>query len=76
MSIEQLENEVFALPKESQTVLIARLLARLGESAEINSGVATLWAEEAEQRDRQLDDTQNLGLPAEEVFQRVRSSLQ
>jgi Putative addiction module component len=76
MTIEQLENEVFALPKDSQTALIARLLARLGENAEINSDMANTWAEEAEQRDRQLDEAQNPGIPAEDVFRRVRESLQ
>jgi hypothetical protein len=35
MTLDQLENEILALPKESQTAILSRLLARLGEDAEL-----------------------------------------
>jgi hypothetical protein len=74
MTLDQLENEILALPKESQTALLARLLDRLGEDADIDSDMANIWAVEAEERDRQLDGEHRLEIPAEDVFRRVRES--
>jgi hypothetical protein len=54
MTLDQLEQEVLALPKELQAALIARLLARLGNDAAIDSEIVETWAEEAEECDRQV----------------------
>lgn len=75
MSLEQLEAEVLALPKDSQVILLARLLEHLGQTNEIDREVATVWIEEAEKRDEAMN-AQVVGIPAEEVFQRIRASLQ
>jgi hypothetical protein len=76
MTIESLEAEVLLLPKQSQATLLARMLERLGQSNEIDQEVASVWAEEAELRDRSMDNDETAGIPAEQVFQRVRTSLQ
>lgn len=76
MTLEQLEAEVLALPKDSQVILLARLLERLGQDSEIDREVTASWVEEAEKRDEVMNTNQVAGIPAEEVFQRVRASLQ
>ena len=51
MTIENLEAEVMALPKDSQAILLSRLLKHLGQSGEIDPEVASIWSEEAQMRD-------------------------
>jgi len=75
MTLENLEAEVLLLPRDSQAELLARLLQHLGRSNEIDREVASIWGEEAELRDRAMDDNQVTGIPAEQVFQRIRASL-
>jgi Putative addiction module component len=76
MTLENLEAAVLLLPKQSQATLLARMLERLGQSTEIDQEVASAWVEEAELRDRAMDNGQVAGIPAEQVFQRFRTSLQ
>jgi hypothetical protein len=76
MTLEQLEAEVLALPKDAQVILLARLLERLGQESEIDRETAAIWAEEAQKRDEAMNTNQITGIPAEEVFQRIRTSLQ
>ncbi|MEA5569054.1 addiction module protein [Anabaena sp. UHCC 0399] len=76
MTLEQLEAEILALPKDSQMILLARLLERLGQESGIDQEIAASWAEEAQKRDEAMNTNQITGIPAEEVFQRVRASLQ
>jgi Putative addiction module component len=76
MTLESLEAEVLLLPKQSQATLLARMLERLGQSNEIDREVSSVWLEESELRDRAMDNGQVAGIPAEQVFQRVRTSLQ
>lgn len=76
MTLEQLEAQVLALPKDSQVILLARLLERLGQISEIDQEISASWTEEAEKRDEAMNNGQVAGIPAEEVFQRVRASLQ
>jgi hypothetical protein len=75
MTLENLEAEVLLLPKQSQVTLLARMLERLGQSNEIDREVASIWVDEAELRDREMNHGQVLGTSAEQVFQRVRTSL-
>ncbi|NEP60680.1 MAG: addiction module component [Symploca sp. SIO2G7] len=70
MTLENLEAEVLALPKDSQVKLLARLLERLGQNDEIDQEVASVWIEQAELRDQSLDNDQVTGIPAEQVFRR------
>jgi len=76
MSLEQLEAEVLALPKDSQVMLLAQLLEHLGQTSEIDREVAAVWIEKTEKRDESMNVDRVAGIPAEEVFQRVRASLQ
>jgi Putative addiction module component len=76
MTLEQLEAEVLALSKESQGLLLARLLEHLGSTSEIEPEVANIWAEEAVNRDKKMDNGEVIGIPAEEVFRKIRASLQ
>jgi hypothetical protein len=76
MTLENLEAEVFALPKDSQAALRSRLLEHLGPSSEIDREVASVWAKEAQGRDREMDRGEVTGIPAEQVFQKIRGLLQ
>ena len=76
MTLDQIEAEVLALPKEAQAALIARLLEHLGETEIVDSEVADIWANEAEQRDRAMENAGEVGTPAEAVFRRIRTALQ
>jgi hypothetical protein len=76
MTIESLEAEVLLLPKQTQATLLARMLERLGQGNEIDQEVFSIWVEEAKLRDRAMDNNEAAGIPAEQVFQRVRTSLQ
>ncbi|MCL1463603.1 addiction module protein [Argonema galeatum] len=76
MTLEQLEAEVLALPKDSQAALLARLLAYLGQTDEIDQEIASVWVREAQLRDRAMDEDRVTGIPAEQVFQKLRESLQ
>jgi hypothetical protein len=75
MTLESLEAEVLSLPRASQATLLARLLAHLGQSNEIDQEIASVWAEEAERRDQAMNNSQTDGVPAQQVFQRIRESL-
>ncbi|MFB8797522.1 MAG: addiction module protein [Microcoleus sp.] len=76
MTLENLEAEVLALPQDSQAILLSRLLKHLGQSREIDPEVTTIWSEEAERRDREMDSGEVTGIPAEQVFQKIRGLLQ
>jgi hypothetical protein len=76
MTFENLEAAVLALPKDSQAALITKLLEHFGNSDDIDRDTEAAWLEVAEQRDRELDDDSAIGIPAAEVFQRIRASLQ
>jgi hypothetical protein len=76
MKIESLEAEVLLLPKQTQATLLAWMLERLGQGNEIDQEVFSIWVEEAKLRDRAMDNNEAAGIPAEQVFQRVRTSLQ
>jgi Putative addiction module component len=76
MTIESLEAEVLLLPKQTQATLLARMLERLGQGNEIDQEVFSIWVEEAKLRDQAMDNDETAGIPAEQVFQRVRTSLQ
>lgn len=76
MTLETIEAEVLLLPKQSQATLLARMLERLGQSNETDTEVSSIWVEEAEMRDRAMDNDETAEIPAKQVFQRVRASLQ
>ncbi|MCY7323285.1 MAG: addiction module component [Phormidesmis sp. CAN_BIN36] len=75
MTLEQIEEEVLALPKDDQAALLARLLGYLGQTDIIDQEVAGAWVNEAEMRDQAMDELLETGAPSTEVFQRIRASL-
>jgi hypothetical protein len=75
MTLENLEAELLSLPRNSQATLLSRLLEHLGQSTEIDQEIASVWVEEAAQRDLAMDNGQVAGVPAEQLFQRIRTSL-
>jgi hypothetical protein len=75
MTFEQIESEFLTLSKNSQAALLARLLEHLGRTLEIDQEVAELWVDEAEVRDEAMNQGQTSGIPAKELFQRIRSSI-
>ena len=76
MTLEQLESEVLLLPKDSLEKLIARSLEHLGHLSEIDEETSNEWIEESEIRDNNLTSGKVIGHPANQVFQRLRESLQ
>jgi hypothetical protein len=76
MTLEQIESEFLMLSKDSQAALLARLLEHLGGSSEIDQEVAGIWVNEAELRDEAMNNGRASGIPAGEVFQQVRASLE
>jgi hypothetical protein len=44
-----------------------------GDESEQEQEIALTWAREAERRNQEMDESGDEGIPAEEVFQRLRS---
>lgn len=72
MSVQELEAEVLNLPSHERARLAEVLIASLDEEDEIGQA----WIDEAERRYEELHSGKVKGIPAEEVFARVRSHLQ
>lgn len=76
MTLDQIESEMLNLPEDDRARLFGSLLRSFEEQApEQENRIAQIWAEEAERRDRAMDSGEEPGIPAEEVFQRLRSTL-
>jgi uncharacterized protein YbaP (TraB family) len=75
MTLEHLESEVLSLPRDSQAALLSKLLEHLAQNNDIDQEIASAWADEAERRDQAMDGEQARGVPAEQVFQKVRAAL-
>lgn len=73
-TLDQIEAEALKLPEESRAKLVERLLLSFDE-AEMDREVEQSWLEEAERRDREMTESGDPGIPAAEVFRRLRSSL-
>lgn len=71
MSVQELEAELLKLPSHERTRLAEALIASLDEDDEI----ARAWAEEAERRYEELRSGAVQGIPAEDVFTRMRARL-
>lgn len=69
---EQLEAEALRLPEEPRLRLFERLLRSFEEGAELDDEVARAWLDEAERRDRAIDEGTLAERPADEVFSRLR----
>jgi len=73
--LEQIEIEILNLPEDDRAELFGSLLRSFQEAApESDTRIARIWAEEAERRDQAMESGEDPGVPAEEVFRRLRSS--
>lgn len=73
-TLHEIETEVLRLPEEDRARLVERLLLSFEETAQ-EEEVARVWAEEAARRDQAMESGEEPGIPADEVFKRLRSSL-
>jgi putative addiction module component (TIGR02574 family) len=71
VSVQELEAELLKLPSHERARLAEALIASLDEDDEI----ARAWAEEAERRYEELRSGAVQGIPAEDVFTRMRARL-
>ncbi|MFM5998149.1 MAG: addiction module protein [Dolichospermum sp.] len=76
MTIEQLEAQVLALPKDTLALLVARLIEHLGQVEEIDQQIANEWIQEAELRDKDISNGKIAGISPQEVFSKLRTYLQ
>jgi putative addiction module component (TIGR02574 family) len=74
-TLEQIEDEVLRLPEESRARLMERLLSSFQKKAASDEEeIAGAWVAEAERRDDEMSSGREKGLPAQEVFSKLRSS--
>jgi hypothetical protein len=71
-SLAEIEDDALQLSEEERARLAVRLLASLEEEVESPEEIEKLWLAEAEQRFRELRDGVVRGIPAQEVFVRLR----
>jgi hypothetical protein len=74
-SLAEIEGDALELSEEERARLAVRLLASLEEEAESPEEIEKLWLVEAEQRFQELRDGVVRGIPAREVFARLRAKL-
>jgi putative addiction module component (TIGR02574 family) len=74
-TLDQIEAEVLRLPEDARAKLMERLLLSFTEEKDSDEEVARAWVEEAERRDQEMSSGKEPGIPAEEVFRKLRSSL-
>lgn len=73
MKFDELEAQALKLPEEWRVKLLQRLLRSLEEGVGEPAEVAEAWLEEARRRDEEMDSGKEAGIPAEEVFRRLRT---
>lgn len=71
MTLDDLEAEALKLPAHLRARLAETLISSLDEEAEIEQA----WADEVERRYREMSAGAVRGIPAVEVFAKVRSRL-
>jgi putative addiction module component (TIGR02574 family) len=67
------ESEALQLPPKERARLAQRLLASL--DTESDRDAEQVWLQEAERRLDELESGKVIGIPAEQVFRRARSTL-
>lgn len=68
---EEIETAALALPPDARAMLAEHLLESL--SAEEQQRIDNMWAEEAERRDKEIEDGIVAAVPGDEVMNRLRS---
>jgi putative addiction module component (TIGR02574 family) len=74
LRLDELETEALSLPEKDRAHLFSRLLLSF-EPASEEKEAAHVWAEEAERRDQAMESGEEPGIPAEEVFTKLRAAL-
>jgi putative addiction module component (TIGR02574 family) len=74
LRLDQIEAEALNLPEKDRAHLFSRLLLSF-EPDRQEGEVAGVWAEEAERRDQAMESGEESGIPAEEVFTKLRAAL-
>ena len=73
MTVEQLTEEMLALPSEARALLADRLVVSLDPAEDDN--VRLLWASEVRRRREEIRSGKVKTVPGDEAFARVRASL-
>jgi putative addiction module component (TIGR02574 family) len=73
MTLEQIEAEALKLPEQARAELLGRLMRSFADASAMDQEVAEAWAQEAIRRDEEMESGSAAGIPAEEVFQELRS---
>jgi len=68
---EEIISAALALPPDTRAMLAEHLLESL--DVEDQKRIDALWAEEAERRDKEIDDGSVTPIPGEEVMSRLRA---
>jgi putative addiction module component (TIGR02574 family) len=74
-SLADIEDDALQLSDEDRARLAVRLLASLEEEADSPEVIEKLWVVEAERRFQELRDGVVQGIPAREVFAKLRAKL-
>ena len=70
-TIESVEQAALQLKPDARLKLTRRLLSSLSSLSE--EEMDSLWLDEAEQRDSEMESGQVAGIPGKEVFRRIRA---
>jgi putative addiction module component (TIGR02574 family) len=74
-TLEQIEDEVLQLPEAARARLVESLLSSFQEQpGSDEAAIGRAWVEEAERRDDEMSSGKEEGLPAQEVFSKLRSA--
>jgi len=72
LPFDKIESEALNLPEEDRARLFSSLLLSFEESSR-EAEIAQAWAEEAARRDDAMESGEEPGIPAEEVFRKLRT---
>jgi putative addiction module component (TIGR02574 family) len=72
LTLNEIEAEAMKLSEEDRARLFSSLLLSFEESPP-DAEIAQAWAEEALRRDQAMESGEEPGIPADEVFRRLRA---
>jgi hypothetical protein len=75
LTVDEIEAAARELAQDARAELLGRLMRSFEQDLDIDEGAAQAWADEAERRDEEMTRSGDPGIPAEEVFARVRALL-
>lgn len=73
VTVEDLEKQALGLPEKARAELVGRLLRSFEDRTELDQESAQAWLDEASSRDAEMDESKDPGVPAEQVFEELRS---